>query len=640
MNLIQKRPSKSFTRSVANFFGKSAIYKYTCRFTSAIYKRFIYGFFGTIFTLYGSFAKALQNSFLVNLFAHKKDRDNNRTIGYKASRLCETSIFAHLVVLLKRNLLFCQLNTLGILGFSFGFYSAAIILLKKYAFNHNDISTVSLMVSVILVIVSTILLFSKKTLISVINESYTLNFIFFEFLAMRKISSDDTENVSHFSAASSVFFGMILGALSLVIEPYKIALGIFIMIACAVIINSPETGVITLFAALPFTPTMVLAGLVIVTAFSMFLKVIRRKRLIKIAPIDIAVLAFAIFVASGGVISMDIMSSIPKMLVFVCFMSIYFIIKNIIRSEQLAVCCVRSLTVGAVGVSVFGFFQYFFGSVSTIWQDTEMFSDIRGRAVSTFENPNVLGEYLILVIPVIFAMCVSSKHARTKFRYFVAFMLCSSCLILTWSRGAWLGFIVAVIIFILFSSHKVFACTLLGIPALLLGSSFFIDTSVINRFLSIGNAADSSTSYRLNIWKGTLNMLSDTWMYGIGIGTEAFASVYPRYALAGTEVAPHSHSLYLQITTEMGVFALAMFLLFCITFIGMVLSTLKNSSVKKLKLTLLGIFCGVCAFLIQGFTDYVWYNYRIFLLFWAIVGLGAALVNICKDEDSRRTLYM
>lgn len=638
--MIQKKPRKSFARSAANFFEKSAIYRYTCKFTSAIYKRFIYGFFGTLFTLYSAFAQKMKESFFAKLFSRKPNKDTVSTFGYKVSRLCETSIFARIVTFLKQNLLFCQLNTLGILGFSFGFYSLAILLLRKYAFYTQDVSYASLMTSVILVIVSSILLFSKRTLISAINESYTLNFIFFDFLAMRKISSDDTERVSHFSSASAVLLGILFGALALVIEPYKILIGIFIIIALALIINSPEAGVIILFLALPFTPTMVLAGLVIITAFSVFLKVIRRKRLIKMAPIDIFAVAFGAFVISGGIISVDMMSSLPKMLVFICFMSMYFIIKNIIRSEQLALCCVRGLTVGAVGVSAFGIFQYFFGSVSTIWQDTEMFSDIRGRAVSTFENPNVLGEYLILAAPVIFAMCVAAKHPRTRFRYFSAFLLCCACLVLTWSRGAWLGFIAAAFLFLVLSSHKVFACALLGVPAACLGASFFIDTSVINRLLSIGNTADSSTLYRFNIWRGTLQMLSDTWLYGIGIGTEAFSSVYPRYSLAGTEVAPHSHSLYLQIISEMGVFALTVFILFCFTFIGMSLSTLKNTSVKKLKFILLGLFCGVCAFLIQGFTDYVWYNYRIFLLFWAIVGLCSALVNICKDEDSRRNSYM
>lgn len=638
--MIQKRPNRSFSRSVASFFGRSAVIRAMCRLTSAIYRKCIYGFFGTLFTFYDGFAEKMKNSFFANFFSPRKTDDNYRTLGYKASRFYETSLFSRLADTVKWGILSCPLNILGILFFSFGFYSMVIILLKRYAFTFEPVSELSFTTSLIFIVVSVILLFSKKTLISVINESCALNFILFDFLALRKVSSKDCEQTSHFGAGFAVILGILFGALSLVIEPYITAIVLFVIVACVVVLHSPESGVITMFLILPFTPTMVLSGLVIVTAFSLFLKAVRRKRLIKFSPIDLTVAAFTLFLISGGVVSLDIASSVPKMLVFICFISMYFIIKNIIRSDKLAFSCVRSLTASAAIVSLIGLFQYFFGSVSTIWQDAEMFADIRGRAVSTLGNPNVLGEYLILVIPVIFAMFAISKNARDKFRYFVSFMLCCACLIFTWSRGAWLGFIAAVLIFIVLSSHKVFACFLLSVPALCLVASFFIDTSVINRLLSVGNTADSSTLYRFNIWKGTLSMLSDTWLYGIGIGTEVFSSVYPRYSLSGTEVAPHSHSLYLQIISEMGVFALAIFLLFCITFICMILSALKNSSVKKNKTVLVGFLCGVCAFLVQGATDYVWYNYRIFLLFWAMIGLTAAVVNNCKETDSNQNLYI
>lgn len=638
--MIQKRPNRSFSRSVVNFFGRSAIVRAMCRLTSAIYKKCIYGFFGTLLTLYDGFAEKMKKSAIFSLFS-RKNRDYSRpTVGYKISRAYETSLFSRFADAVKWGLLGCQLNTLGILFFSFGFYSVVIILLKRYSFSYEEISFPSLLTSVIFIVVSIILLFSRRTLISVINESRILNFILFDFLELRKVSSKDCDQTSHFGAGFAVLLGILLGALSLFTQPYMIALGLGVIVAGVIVLHSPETGVIATFLVLPFTPTMVLAGIVIITAFSLFLKVVRRKRLIKVTPIDLTVAAFALFIVSGGVISLDVSSSLPKMLVFVCFISMYFIVKNIIRSEQLARGCVNSLTAGAVLVSVIGLFQYFFGSVSTIWQDTEMFSDIKGRAVSTFQNPNVLGEYLVLVIPVIFAMFAISKSARSKFRYFVSFMLCSACLIFTWSRGAWLGFIAAVFIFIVMSSHKTFACFLLSVPALCLAASFFIDTSVINRLASIGNTADSSTLYRFNIWKGTISMLSDTWLYGIGIGTEVFSSVYPQYSLSGTEVAPHSHSLYLQIISEMGVFALVIFLIFCITFIGMMFSSLKNTSGKRGKTILVGFLCGVCAFLVQGATDYVWYNYRIFLLFWAMVGLAAAVVNNCKDADSRKQLYI
>ena len=77
---------------------------------------------------------------------------------------------------------------------------------------------------------------------------------------------------------------------------------------------------------------------------------------------------------------------------------------------------------------------------------------------------------------------------------------------------------------------------------------------MINRFASIGNLGDSSTSYRVYIWMGTLAMLKDYWMCGIGPGDAAFNLVYPKYSYSGI-VAPHAHNLFLQIVCDAGVVA-------------------------------------------------------------------------------------
>lgn len=630
--MIKKRPNASFASSLFGFFGKSAIVQTLCRFTSNMYRKFIYGFFGTVFTIYGFLSDKMEDSFLANLFSRKKD-DRRQGFAYKMSYFCETSIVSRISNGIKRSVLYCPLNLIGIIGFSFGFYSLAIIFLKRFALAYEPVSELSFYVCVISIIVSVFLLFSKKTLISVINESLFCNFIFFDFLSIRKVSSSEYEESSRINAGVAVILGIVFGGLSFVIKPYITVFLLLAVIGSVIVLHSPESGSIVMFLILPFMPTMFLVGFTIMVAVSLFLKVIRRKRIIKLTFIDISVIAFILFLVSGGFLSVDATSSIPKMLVFVCFISFYFIVKNVIRSEKLAYNCIRGISFSAAVVAFIGIIQYFFGSVSTKWQDVQMFADIKGRAVSKFQNPNVLAEYLILVIPVIFAMLLISGSARSRFRYFISLMLCCACLMLTWSRGAWLGFVFAVLLFIFFSSHKTFAYLLLSIPGICFIASYFVDTSVINRFMSIGNTADSSTLYRLNIWKGTLAMLDDGHIFGIGIGTEAFSSVYPQYSLSGIEAAPHSHSLYLQITTEMGIFALIVFLLFCISFIGMIFSTFKRCSLRKSKMLLLGFLCGFCAFLVQGATDYVWYNYRIFLLFWAMVGLAAAIANNCKEND-------
>ena len=135
-------------------------------------------------------------------------------------------------------------------------------------------------------------------------------------------------------------------------------------------------------------------------------------------------------------------------------------------------------------------------------------------------------------------------------------------------------------------------------------------------------------------------MLEDVGLYGIGIGEGAFKKIYPAYSLAGIEAAPHAHNLYLQIAGELGVFALAIFLIFIFLYAQFSFSFCKTAMSRSNKLICLGIFSGVFALLLQGMTDYVWYNYRIFLLFWMLVGLGFAHVYAARmTEEEMDTIY-
>ena len=42
--------------------------------------------------------------------------------------------------------------------------------------------------------------------------------------------------------------------------------------------------------------------------------------------------------------------------------------------------------------------------------------------------------------------------------------------------------------------------------------------------------------------------------------------------------------------------------------------------------------CGLAAYLFQGIFDYVFYNYRVMLIFWAVVGMAMALYHAGKEK--------
>lgn len=131
---------------------------------------------------------------------------------------------------------------------------------------------------------------------------------------------------------------------------------------------------------------------------------------------------------------------------------------------------------------------------------------------------------------------------------------------------------------------------------------------------------------------GTLQMLKDFWLFGIGLGEEAFNSVYPFYAYSAV-VAPHSHNLFLQIWVETGLAGI-------ITFIIILLAWLRQAGFghtaakeKTKKTMIVAIAAGVIGFLAQGMFDNCFYNYRVVMVFWFVLALGTAAVNIAKEES-------
>jgi hypothetical protein len=66
---------------------------------------------------------------------------------------------------------------------------------------------------------------------------------------------------------------------------------------------------------------------------------------------------------------------------------------------------------------------------------------------------------------------------------------------------------------------------------------------------------------------------------------------------------------------EIGVVGLVVFLALLLVYTQSCF-TLHAKESRREKLLSAGIFCGMLSVLAQGMTDYIWYNYRVFLMFW------------------------
>ena len=635
------------------------------RFTVWVYDLLKNGFFGWIFTGYDP----QPVSRILPKIAGSRTALHLRELRFGICRRIESSVIVNGCRNLMRYLLACRLKVFGTFFLSFTVYSAV----QKLIFAGLDgkldkvLENRSALVFYAAGLAVFPLILSKKSLAEGIADS-AVGRLLLRITAYRPEDLSPAGDGGHLNAA--FLFGILFGFLTYWIGfPYILA-GFAGLCAAALILIRPELGVMALFFGMPWLPTMALAVLVIYTFLCLLLKLFRRKRILRLEPVDIFAAAYAVLVFFGGVVSLSAKSLEPALLM-VCFMMGYFLTVVLMRSREWLARCVGAAVLSGGLLALYGIYLYFVGGgySSQAWLDSEMFGNIENRAVATLDNPNMLGEYLILVIPVAVAMIVGKGEGLGRLPAFFSAAAMSVCLVLTWSRGAWLGLIAGLLVF-LFMWHRRSVWLIVAGFASLPFLPAVLPASIVQRITSIGNMGDSSTSYRVNIWRAAVQMIRDNFFTGIGIGEGAWFRVYPLYAYQGVETAPHTHNLFMQIWLEMGLGGILVFLVFLFLLFQSAFTVFRDlagdrpllnpdispaplqpgfsgGAVKKesrprqermrqgknqLRISAAGPLCGIAAVLVQGLTDYAWYNYRLFLMFWLMAGLCSCFVRNGREQ--------
>jgi O-antigen ligase len=407
----------------------------------------------------------------------------------------------------------------------------------------------------------------------------------------------------------------------------------FALFGFLLVMYAPVTGVYAAVFLAPFVPTMILALLCILSLFSLVLKSLYtpdfkwRKDGVGIS----IILLLAVLLISS-LASFARMGSMKVWAMYLVFLAFYFVVINTVKTKEQLYGLLKVLVISGALVALYGIMQYAFGwTTSNAWIDEEMFEDSTMRVYSTLGNPNVLGEYLLLVLPIAAVYMLKFKWKQlSKWAYGAMFLMLALCLVLTQSRGCWIGFMISVVIFVTFYEGKWWGF----LPIVLCILPFVIPQTIVERIMSVGNMQDSSTSYRVYIWMGTLGMMKHYWLGGIGMGEAAFSQVYPFFSYNAI-VAPHSHNLFLQLLVEAGISGLLVFVVMQVVFIKNMAVTYKLRDKKSTDSMLsLALASGVIAFLAQSMFDYTFYNYRVMAIFFMVLALGMTLKHLNFEERS------
>ena len=431
----------------------------------------------------------------------------------------------------------------------------------------------------------------------------------------------------------SFIIGGLSGALACksLILAAAVILGIFGACLC---LRFPVVGAFAAVFAAPFVPTMLLVAIVLFSFFCFFINSVYYGRFPqKFSTLSIIVCLFMAVGVISAVFSFKPVNSLQVFAVTASMMLAYFVVSGTVKDKKTLYALLRVFMISGVIVAAYGLMQYLFGwglDVKNAWIDEEMFEDATVRVYSTLENPNVLGEYLLLTLFPCMVFMFRSEKWYSKILYGAFFAVMLVCLVLTQSRGCWIGFMIGAAIYITFMHGRLWGF----LPLALLFAPLLLPQSVIARFGSIGNLNDTSSSYRMFIWLGTVKMLKSFWLSGVGQGQQAFNAVYAYYSYSAIN-APHAHNLYLQIFAESGIAAISAFIAICVCWFRRTAQVFRKTGFRRTFLCGMAIALGasMAAYLVEGLFDYVFYNYRVMCIFWAFAGIGAALHKVSEVAD-------
>jgi len=280
-----------------------------------------------------------------------------------------------------------------------------------------------------------------------------------------------------------------------------------------------------------------------------------------------------------------------------------------------------------------------------------------GIAIPFFYNRGPYAAYLSFMVFLTGSMCVYKQKFNILF--LISSFLSFSVILISQTRGAWAGLLIA-IVFLLFFFRKEVSLKKLTPPivlSLLLFSLYVLQTpngeSHIRKLLSIkifvqnawkirsvsqvSQTFGSSISERINRWVAAFNMFKAHPFLGVGFENYEKAYFYYRdlslYVGRSTEMVMGAHSEYLTMLAESGIFALSafIFIIYKVVRIGLFLSRrLKDYFLKQ---AATGITLGYITYIVHGLVNNFLSLDKIAIPFWLSMGLLISIRRLDREED-------
>ena len=222
----------------------------------------------------------------------------------------------------------------------------------------------------------------------------------------------------------------------------------------------------------------------------------------------------------------------------------------------------------------------------------------------------------------------------------------SLILLLTYSRGGYLGFVLAITVVVLLRKPS------LLIVLLVLGISYRVwvpsgveqRVEMTSQHLVEENAKkeivlppnsfelrfEKSTAERLIIWRGALKMIAEKPVFGFGFMT--FQRYITRYAQLAKPM--DAHNMYLRVAVEMGLVGLAVFLLNWIVPLLLSWKLYRSAADPLFRGVALGMVAAVFGIFVVNLWGSRFFREELVGLYWVLVGILARMQDLERKEQT------
>ena len=395
---------------------------------------------------------------------------------------------------------------------------------------------------------------------------------------------------------------------------------------------------VVLFALAPYVSTTLIGVLLLAAAALWVLLTLTDEAGPGLSPVHIAVAVYWGIMVLATALSPVRGAALTGLIKLSLNILLFLLIARVARQPRARGLLILAYILTTLPVAVYGLRQYFFGATAlATWVDAESAVADVTRVYSFLGNPNLLAGYLIPGIMMSAVAVFAWPRWIPKGLALLAALINTLCLILTLSRGGWIGFLIAgfVLMILVVQYWSIWFSPFWkrwALPILLGGAAAVVVLGVISvdalraRVLSIFvGRADSSNNFRMNVWAGVIDMIRARPVLGIGPGNDAFNAVYPLFQRP-RYTALSAYSVFLEVLVEGGIFGILAFLwlLLLLFHQGWVQLQRLRETQDAQGYWLMGAIASIAGILGQGIADTVMYRPQISTLWWMAIAIVAS----------------